>query len=48
MKIGQDDVGTIEIALFGEIVPKTVRNFVELAKLGNQKGEILIKLHKLN
>ena len=37
IKIGGEDVGRIEIGLFGKTVPKTVENFVELAK--RPKGE---------
>ncbi|EFN68527.1 Peptidyl-prolyl cis-trans isomerase 5 [Camponotus floridanus] len=37
IKIGDADVGRIEIGLFGKTVPKTVKNFVELAK--KPKGE---------
>uniref|UniRef100_A0A914HVB1 Peptidyl-prolyl cis-trans isomerase n=1 Tax=Globodera rostochiensis TaxID=31243 RepID=A0A914HVB1_GLORO len=37
IKIGDEDVGRIEIGLFGKTVPKTVENFVELAK--KPKGE---------
>ena len=31
MAIGDESVGRIEISLFGETVPKTVANFVQLA-----------------
>nr|AVA09698.1 putative effector protein [Heterodera avenae] len=37
IKIGDEEVGRIEIGLFGKTVPKTVENFVELAK--KPKGE---------
>ncbi|KAL3091020.1 hypothetical protein niasHT_023620 [Heterodera trifolii] len=37
IKIGDENVGRIEIGLFGKTVPKTVENFVELAK--KPKGE---------
>ncbi|KAL4235169.1 hypothetical protein ACF0H5_006807 [Mactra antiquata] len=36
--IGNEDVGRIEIGLFGEVVPKTVQNFVELATFKNGFG----------
>lgn len=32
VKIGDEDVGRIVIGLFGKTVPKTVNNFIELAK----------------
>jgi peptidyl-prolyl cis-trans isomerase B (cyclophilin B) len=32
MKIGQEDIGTITIGLFGFVVPKTVKNFAQLAE----------------
>lgn len=37
IKIGDEEVGRITIGLFGKTVPKTVENFVELAK--KPKGE---------
>ena len=36
MTIGGDDVGRVEIGLFGKTVPKTVKNFVALAT--HEKG----------
>lgn len=30
ISIDKEAIGTIEIGLFGEVVPKTVKNFVEL------------------
>ena len=35
MSIGNRPAGTVSIGLFGTIVPKTVRNFYELAKNTN-------------
>ncbi|EFN87567.1 Peptidyl-prolyl cis-trans isomerase 5 [Harpegnathos saltator] len=37
IRIGDKDIGRVEIGLFGKTVPKTVQNFVELAK--KPKGE---------
>ncbi|VDD88819.1 unnamed protein product [Enterobius vermicularis] len=37
IKIGDEEIGRIVIGLFGKTVPKTVKNFVELAK--KPKGE---------
>ena len=36
--IGGEDVGTIDIGLFGDTVPKTVKNFVEFATGLSDKG----------
>ncbi|CAG0907018.1 unnamed protein product, partial [Darwinula stevensoni] len=38
MSIGGEPAGRIEIGLFGKTVPKTVKNFVELAKLPKGEG----------
>ncbi|KAG1669165.1 Peptidyl-prolyl cis-trans isomerase B [Nymphon striatum] len=38
MSVGGENIGTIEIGLFGKTVPKTVKNFVELCKK-DKKGE---------
>lgn len=32
MKIGEEEIGRIVIGVFGKTVPKTVDNFVSLAK----------------
>jgi len=38
IEIGGEDAGTVEIGLFGKTVPKTVKNFVELAKAAEGEG----------
>lgn len=38
MVIGDENVGRIEIGLFGKTVPKTVKNFVELASRPEGEG----------
>ena len=38
MSIGGQAVGTIEIGLFGEVVPKTVKNFATLAQRTAPEG----------
>lgn len=38
IKIGGADAGRVEIGLFGKTVPKTVKNFVELAKKPEGEG----------
>ncbi|TPP60925.1 Peptidyl-prolyl cis-trans isomerase B [Fasciola gigantica] len=39
IKAGEEDLGRIEIGLFGATVPKTVKNFVALAKGHDFEGE---------
>lgn len=38
IEIGGRPIGKIVIGVFGEIVPKTAKNFVELAKRGEVRG----------
>lgn len=40
---GDVDLGRIEIGLFGQIVPKTVRNFVELATCHKKSNYVAIR-----
>lgn len=47
MNIGDDYIGRIEIGLFGQIVPKTVRNFVELARAPEGNGYKGTKFHRV-
>ncbi|KAL0128259.1 hypothetical protein PUN28_003490 [Cardiocondyla obscurior] len=47
IKIGDTDAGTVEIGLFGKTVPKTVKNFVELAKLPEGEGYKGSKFHRV-
>ncbi|KRZ05733.1 Peptidyl-prolyl cis-trans isomerase B [Trichinella zimbabwensis] len=48
IQIGNENVGRIVIGLFGKTVPKTVENFVALAKETNpKKGYIKSKFHRV-
>ena len=47
MKIGDESIGRIEIGLFGKTVPKTVKNFVELAKKPEGEGYKGSKFHRV-
>ena len=47
IKIGDEAAGRVEIGLFGKTVPKTVKNFVELAKLPEGEGYKGSKFHRV-
>ncbi|CCD61884.1 Peptidyl-prolyl cis-trans isomerase 6 [Caenorhabditis elegans] len=47
MEIGGRPVGKIVIGLFGEVVPKTVKNFVELAQRAEGEGYVGSKFHRV-
>ena len=47
IEIGEENAGKIEIGLFGKTVPKTVENFVELAKKPEGEGFLKSKFHRV-
>ena len=47
IEIGGENVGKIQIGLFGNTVPKTVENFVELAKKPEGEGYMKSKFHRV-
>lgn len=47
IKIGENAVGRVEIGLFGKTVPKTVRNFKELADKPAGEGYKGSKFHRV-
>ncbi|XP_018329306.1 peptidyl-prolyl cis-trans isomerase 6 [Agrilus planipennis] len=47
IKIGDNDIGRVEIGLFGKTVPKTVRNFIELAQKPEGQGYKGSKFHRV-
>ena len=47
IKIGDENAGQIVIGLFGKTVPKTVENFVELAKRPPGEGYKGSKFHRV-
>uniref|UniRef100_A0A8R1HHL9 Peptidyl-prolyl cis-trans isomerase n=1 Tax=Caenorhabditis japonica TaxID=281687 RepID=A0A8R1HHL9_CAEJA len=47
VEVGGKPLGKIVIGVFGEIVPKTAKNFVELAQRGEGNGYIGSKFHRV-
>ncbi|RZF44662.1 hypothetical protein LSTR_LSTR000614 [Laodelphax striatellus] len=47
IKVGDEDLGKIEIGLFGKTVPKTAQNFMELAKKPEGEGYKGSKFHRI-
>jgi len=47
IKIGNENVGRVEIGVFGKTVPKTAQNFIELAKREKGEGYKGSKFHRV-
>jgi peptidyl-prolyl cis-trans isomerase B (cyclophilin B) len=47
IKIGDEDAGRIVIGLFGKTVPKTAKNFMELAQKEQGEGYKGSKFHRV-
>ena len=47
IKIGNENVGRVEIGVFGKTVPKTAQNFIELAKKEKGEGYKGSKFHRV-
>ncbi|CAG9532027.1 unnamed protein product [Cercopithifilaria johnstoni] len=47
IKIGDEEVGTVTIGLFGKTVPKTVKNFIQLSKKTEGEGYTGSKFHRI-
>lgn len=47
IKLGDDNLGRIVIGLFGKTVPKTAKNFKELALKGEGEGYKGSKFHRV-
>lgn len=47
MKIGDEEVGTIVIGVFGKTVPKTAENFIQLAQKPEGEGYKGSKFHRV-
>lgn len=47
IKIGDENVGRIEIGVFGKTVPKTAENFIQLAKKPKGEGYKGSKFHRV-
>ena len=46
MTVGDEKVGRVEIGLFGDVVPKTAKNFYELARKPAGEGYKGSKIHR--